>query len=165
MFDELAYAQAYPLVRGGGLFLMVVALGMLAGGVVPRIRRAALAVAAVIAVLLTAWFARGLAAPTALQVGALVGAVALEIALIPLVARRVWRRGPRVVTLAVLMVVGVHFLPMAPAFGQWMLVLALLACAVSGAGLLFPRLPLAALWLLDALAKLAVGGAMWSIGI
>ena len=106
MLTDLSGAHAYPLVRGGGLFLIIVGMGIIAGGVVPRVRGVALAVLGLIAAVLTALFAHQLAAPfgtpTALQVWSLIGAVVLELALIPLVVRRLRHEGSRAVTLAVL---------------------------------------------------------------
>lgn len=169
MLTDLSGAHAYPLVRGGGLFLIIVGVGIIAGGVVPRFRGVALAVFGLIAAVLTASFARQLAAPfgtpTALQVWSLIGAVVLELALIPLVVRRLRHEGSRAVTLAVLLVVGLHFLPMALAFGPLMLVLSLSVCLISVSGFLVARLPLSMLWLLDGGAKLGVGGVMWLTGI
>lgn len=168
MVTDLTYAHAFPLVRAGGLFLGIVGMGIIIGGVLPRLRDATLAVSGVIAAVATTFLAHRLAAPfgtpTALQVWSLVGAVALELALIPLVVRRLRSRGPRTVTLAVMLVVGIHFLPMALAFGPVMWVLALLACTIGVAGLVMSRLPLNALWVLDGIAKLGAGAVMWSTG-
>lgn len=168
LITELTYAQAFPLVRAGGVFLSIVGMGIIIGGVLPRFRRATLAVSGVIAVVVTTSLAHRLAAPfgapTALQVWSLVGAVALELALIPLVVRRFRPKGPRTVTLAVMLVVGVHFLPMSLAFGPVMYVLALLVCIIGVSGLVIPHLPLNALWGLDGIAKLGAGAVMWFTG-
>ena len=169
MITGISYAEAYPLVRGGGLFLAIVGAGILVGGAVPRARGAALAVSAFVAAVLTTLLARQLAAPfgvpTALQVWSLAGAVALEGLLIPLVVRRFRPQGLRAVTLAVMLVVGVHFLPMALAFGPALVILALLVCLLSISGFLLPRVPLDVLWGFDGLAKLTVGAVMWATGV
>lgn len=168
MLLDLSYAQAFPLVRGGGLFLLVVGLGIIIGGVAPRFRRATLAGSALVAALLTAFLARQLAAPfgtpSASQVSSLIGAVLLEMALIPFAVHRLHHCGTRVVTLAILMIVGLHFLPMALAFGPVVLLLAFLVCSITVVGLLIPRVPMATIWLLDGCAKLGVGSLMWLTG-
>jgi hypothetical protein len=169
MHLDLAYAHTYPLVRSGGLFLMIAGLGMIAGAAVPHRRTTVLAVFLLVAALLTAMFAHALSAPfgipTSLQVGCLVGAVLLGMGLIAMVVRRYRTKGIRTVMLAVLMVVGVHFLPMAVAFGPLLLLLAALVCLNSACGLLTPALSLNLLWFLDGAAKFGVGAAMWLTGI
>ena len=169
MITDPSYAHAFPLVRAGGVFLAIVGMGIIIGGVLPRIRGAMLAVSALTAAVVTTLLAHRLAAPfgapTALQVWSLVGAVALELALIPLVVRRFRLKGPRTVTLAVMLVVGVHFLPMALAFGPVMWILALLVCLIGVGGLVISRLPIHALWAMDGIAKLGVGTVMWLTGV
>ena len=169
MITDPTYAQAFPLVRAGGVFLGIVGMGIIIGGVLPRFRGVTLAVSGAIAAVVTTLLAQRLAAPfgapTALQLWSLVGAVALELALIPLVVRRFRSKGPRTVTLAVMLVVGVHFLPMALAFGPVMGVLGLLVCIIGVSGLVTPHLPLNVLWGLDGIAKLGAGAVMWFTGV
>lgn len=112
-------------------------------------------------------FARPLAfgAPTAIQLWFLFGALAAEGALIPLAVARYRQAGERAVLLAILFVVGLHFLPMAVTFGPLRAALGLALCAVAGAGLwLRPDLSLDRLWAADGLIKIGFGTAMLFTG-
>jgi hypothetical protein len=99
--------------------------------------------------------------PTRLQLWFLFGSIALEIVLFRFGLPRYRGAGERSARLASLFMVGVHFLPMAVAFGPMCLTLGLALCLCSGAGLwLRPSLPLSGLWAADGLLKIAFGSVM-----
>ena len=162
----VTYADAYPLALGGGMFLAVVGSAILLGAVFFEAKN----------LLLAAGGALGTAAAcgsggyvlrhshgtvTGLAVGSLVFAVAVEMALLPMLRRRLRTRGERTLLLAILVLVGAHFLPMLPAFGPLIEALGLLAMANAAAGLKFPALPFRGVWLADGLLKLAFGVLLW----
>jgi hypothetical protein len=158
-------ADLFPLVRGGGLFLIIVGVAILLGALQFRWRNpllgagAALATAATIAT--AAHLAAPFGSPTLLQVGSLVVAVLLEIVVLAWAIRRFSSQGERVATIAVLAVVGAHFVLMAPAFGALIVLLGALTVANALARLHFKTYALRTLWAVDGLLKLAVGGAMF----
>jgi hypothetical protein len=99
--------------------------------------------------------------PTGLQLWFLFGSIALEIILFRFGLARYRKAGERSTRLASLFIVGVHFLPMAVAFGPMCLTLGVVLCLCSGAGLwLRPGLPLNGLWAADGLLKIAFGSIM-----
>ena len=117
MIDSVAMPHMFPMIRGGGLFLLVMGVGVILGALWPR-RRMTMLIAggagATLAIILTAdVLARPLGAPTRLQFWALAAAIALEIVLIRVVVARYKRAGERPFLLAILFVVGLHFLPSA----------------------------------------------------
>lgn len=99
-------------------------------------------------------------APTTFQIGSLFVAVVAEMAALAWVVRGFARQGERPVTIAILVVVGLHFVLMAPAFGPLVAVLGVLAAANATLGSIFPRYPLPALWLADGALKLGFGATM-----
>lgn len=158
----------YPLIRGGGLFLVIVGATIMAGAALPRIRNVLLALGLALAGVATAIAAPGLArplgAPAGQQILALAGAVLLEIILIPIVVRRVRHRGERITILSVLLVIGVHFLPMVVAFGPTIGLLGILTILNASAGLwLRPTMTLSICWFIDGLLKLACGITMLAV--
>jgi hypothetical protein len=117
---ETSQADLFPLVRGGGLFLMIVGIAVVLGALRFRSRNLRLGIGAAIAAAATTVLAAPLAAPygapTQFQIGSLLVAVALEIVLVIWAMRRYAPRGERAAIVAVLIVVGAHFMLMAPAF-------------------------------------------------
>lgn len=158
-------ADQFPLIRGGGLFLIIVGIAMLMGSLQFRWRNPLLGVGAAIAAAATFAMAAQLAAPhgapTRLQVASLVVAVLLESVALVWAIRRFARSGERTVTIAVLVVVGAHFVLMAPAFGPLIVLLAIFAIAHAVAGLHFQTYPLNRLWAVDGALKLAIGAVMF----
>ena len=67
---------------------------------------------------------------------------------------------PRTLWLAVLLVVGLHFLPMRAAHGPLIVVLGLICIAAAALGLALPALPFLAVAVVDGTAKTAVGARM-----
>jgi hypothetical protein len=157
--------SAYPMVRAGGLFIMIMGVGVVLGSLFPRQRKLLLgaggAVASVALLATAAELSRPLGSPTTTQVGALVGAIVLEIALIGLAVARYRQSGERRFYLAILLAVGIHFLPMAFAFGPACALLGIAAAANAGAALwVVKRPPLGCFWLIDGVLKVLFGGWM-----
>jgi hypothetical protein len=160
-----AWAHAFPLVRGGGLFILIIGAGVMLGGIFVRRRLLVLGIGAAAASAAIALFAAQLAAPlgmpSRIQVGFLVGSIVLEAVLIRIVVAKFKKSGERALLLAILFVVGLHFLPMAGAFGPLCALLGLVLCANAAIGIWWnTALPLNRLWLSDGLIKTAFGALM-----
>ena len=152
----------YPLIRGGGLFLTIVGAMIIAGVALPRARNILLALGLALASITTAIAAPSLARPLGIpswqQILALAGSVLLEIILIPAVVRRIQHHGERTIILSVLLVIGLHFLPMVVAFGPTIGILGILTILNASAGLwLSPTMDLSLFWFLDGTLKLVCG--------
>ena len=152
----------YPLIRSGGLFLVIIGAMIIAGVPLPRARNilvaAGLALASIVTAIAAPSLTRSLGAPSLQQILVLAGSVLLEMILIQVVVRYVYPLGERTIILSVLLVVGLHFLPMAIAFGPIMGILGILTILNAGAGLwLRPNMNLSILWFFDGLLKLACG--------
>jgi hypothetical protein len=154
----------YPIVRSGGLFLVILGAGLLAAIAASgdALVNHSVFYAALGAALLSLLFARrflSFGAPTALQIGALTFAVALQGALIFLQARVLPASTPEETRwLCVSLIVGVHFLPMALAFGPRMLLLGGACITTALVGLLLPSVPYEVFGIVDGTLKV-VGGA------
>jgi hypothetical protein len=140
--------------------------GVLAGALMPARRRLLLIFGAAIATVAIVLFAGRLSAPygspSRVQLWFLLGSIVLEGVLIRMAVSTYRHAGERSLLLAILFVVGIHFLPMAVAFGSMCIALGLVLCIFSGAGLwLRPSLPLNALWALDGILKIAFGAIMF----
>jgi len=122
-------------------------------------------VGATVAIILTAnVLTRPLGVPTRLQFWALAAAIALEIVLIRVVVARYKRAGKRPFLLAILFVVGLHFLPMAITFGPLCAVLGLCAMANAAIALWAQRdIPLNRVWIIDGALKLSFGSLMFTV--
>lgn len=162
---EQSQADLFPLIRGGGLFLAIVGGAILLGGFQFKWRNPLLGAGAAIATAATIATAAQLAAPygspTTLQVGSLLVAVAIEVVVLAWAIRRFAAKGERVVTIAVLTVVGAHFVLMAPAFGPLIVLLGVATVCNALAGVGLPGYSLQALWAVDGLLKLGFGAAMF----
>ena len=161
----LSWAPVFPMVPAGGLFIMIIGVGVVSGALLPNKRDLFLLCAFVVATAALVIFGGRLMAPfgnpTGLQLWFLFGSIALEIVLFRFGLARYRKAGERSARLASLFIVGVHFLPMAVAFGPMLLTLGLALCLCSGAGLwLRPGLPLNGLWAADGLLKIAFGSVM-----
>lgn len=147
---------------------MIVGAMIVAGAPLPRARNllaaVGLALASIATTIAAPSLARPLGTPTGLQIMVLAGSVLLEMILIPVVVRRVHPYGSRTIILSVLLVVGLHFIPMSLAFGPGIGLLGILTILNAGAGLwLWPTTDLSIFWFLDGLLKLASGIAMLAI--
>lgn len=168
MIDSIAMPHLFPMIRAGGLFILLMGAGVLLGGLWPRRRMAMLiagGAAATVAIILSAnVLTRPLGAPTRLQAWALVAAIALEMVLIRVVVARYKRDGERPFLLAILFAVGLHFIPMAITFGP--LCAALGVCAMANAAMAFGisrDISLNRVWIIDGLMKLSFGGLMFAV--
>ena len=154
----LSWAPAFPMAPAGGLFVAIIGVGIVLGALFPNNRDFLLICAFVVATAALFIFGGRLMAPfgnpTGLQLWFLFGSIALEIVLFRFGLARYRKAGERSARLASLFIVGLHFLPMAVAFGPMCLTLGLALCFCSGAGLwLRPGLPLNGLWAADCLIK------------
>lgn len=160
----------FPLVRAGGLFLMVVGVGLVAGAFSPKQRWVFAGAAAVLATFLTAAAApvlvRPFGAPTVLQIAALAIAVAVEALMIATFGKYFRRGGSRSYELGMLFIVGLHFLPMGVAFGPVIGLLGLGCTLNAGHGLWIDRNhPSAAYWGIDGLMKVGAGALMFLLAL
>jgi hypothetical protein len=168
LIDSVAMPHMFPMIRAGGLFILIMGIGVIFGALWPR-RRMAMLIAggtgATLAIILTAdLLTRPLGVPTRTQFWALAAAIALEIVLIGIVVARYKRAGERPFLLAILLVVGLHFLPMAITFGPLCAVLGLCAMANAGIGLSISRdISLNRLWVIDGVLKLSFGSFMFAV--
>lgn len=147
---------------------MLMGVGVLLGGLWPRRRMALLmagGAAATVAIILTAnVLTRPLGMPTQIQFWALVAAIALEMVLIRIVVARYKRDGERPFLLAILFVVGLHFLPMALTFGPLCVALGLCAMANAAMAMRVSRdASLNRVWIIDGLLKLFFGCLMFAV--
>ena len=166
LLNPTPWASTFPMVRAGGLFVLIMGIGVLAGAAFSERRRFFLILGGAIATMAIVLFAGRLSAPfgrpSQLQVWFLFGSIAVEMVLIRLAVARYRLAGERALLLAILLVVGVHFVPMAVAFGPLCVALGLVLCAWSAMGLWFrPALPLNAMWAVDGIIKIAFGAAMF----
>lgn len=144
---------------------MLMGAAILLGAIWFRSRNVLLALGAMLATVAVSLSAARLAAPygvpTFAQVAWLVTAVVAEVAALVLVIRHFAPRGERAVLLAILVVVGLHFIPMTPAFGPLAAVLGVV-CAVNAlVAMRISQYPLRAVWATDGGLKIALGALMW----
>lgn len=160
---DFSQADVYPLIRSGGVFLLLVGAAMLSGAAAFRFRYVMLAAGAVIGAVTLVLLARPLAAlygaPDALALASIGAAIALQIILLLTLPRRF--SGERGRTLAVLAIVAVHFLVMAPAFGPLIVALGALALANALFGAANRGYCIVRLWAFDGALKVGVGAMMW----
>lgn len=165
LVTDLTQAEAFPLIRGGGLFLVVAGISIVLGAFLFRARYPIFGVGAAIASGLTVGFAAELAAPygapSLIQVVSLGIAVALEMILLVRGLSASRSLDDRETMLSILTIVGAHFVLMAPAFGPLMMVLA-------GASVLNVLLALTLrayagplVWAIDGALKAGVGALMF----
>ena len=159
LLDTAALDHPYPLIRGGGLFLMCVGAGFLLCWIFPKhwIPFAiGGGVAGFIASGLSALLPKiGTIAPV--HIIALVGSMVLEMGLIYLAITRYKDAGTRKLLMAILFVVGLHFIPMGLAHGPLILTLGVLCCLNAFVGFQASRVDWRVFGVLDALLKLGFG--------
>lgn len=88
------------------------------------------------------------------------GGLFLVLVGIAIAMRRTMPRGERAVVIAILFIVGLHFLPMTPAFGPIVAALGLFGMANAAVAWRSPAFTLPALWAVDGAGKLAAGAAL-----
>lgn len=162
-------AHDFPMIRAGGLFILLIGCGVAAGSIIPSRRRVLLAAGAVIASVALIALASRLSAPfgqpTRLQIQALIAAIIFEAVAIRFAVAKYRTAGERALLLAILFAVGLHFVPMGLAFGPICAVLGLASSTSAATGLWFARsVPLNALWAADGIMKVAFGAAMLGVG-
>ncbi|MGH8187260.1 MAG: DUF6609 family protein [Steroidobacteraceae bacterium] len=154
------------MAPGAGVFLTLVGAALVCGGLWTSYRYRLLAIGAVAATLATVMLAAQLAAPhgppTRNQILWLFGSVVLEALLIPAVLRHAGRQDDRRRTLAILTVVAIHFMPMAPALGPIVAALGL-ACLINiGVAWYRPNVSSRLVWSIDGALKMIAGVALLS---
>jgi hypothetical protein len=162
------WATQFPMVRAGGLFILIMGIAVLLGALLPRGRGLLLILGGIAAtvsiVLLAGRLSAPFGKPTAVQFYFLFGSIVLEIILIRLVKARYRAAGERILLLAILLVVGLHFLPMAVAFGPMCFALGFVLCLSSGIGVwLAHDLPVDLCWAVDGILKIACGALMFFV--
>jgi len=163
--EASSWAYAFPMIRAGGVFIFIMGAGVVLGALLPSRRRLLLIIGAAVATIVIVFLAAPLSAPfgtpTRLQLWFLFGSIIAEAILIRVAVALYRRASERSLLLAVLLAVGLHFLPMAVAFGPVCVALGLTLCVCAGVGLwLRPGIPLNRLWALDGLIKMAYGAIM-----
>ena len=163
--SQLLGAHPFPLIRGGGLFLLLVGLSIIVGAVAPRRLWASFIAGAIIASTVVALTAIRLTAPlgrpTAFQLESLVVAVFIEVIAIAWVGSRLRAATERQRILSILVVVAAHFFLMGPAFGPLVVLLGLSSVVNAVAGLRATATPWLAFWVIDGVLKAGIGGAMF----
>ena len=143
---------------------MLVGLAIMGGGLAPRRRWllfiAGLMTASAATILAAAPLSAPLGRPTPLQLESLLVAVIIEFSALAWLGRRMAGATERQRILSILLIVGVHFVLMAPAFGPLVVLLSVLSTANAIAGLRSPAIPLQKCWVLDGALKAGVGGTM-----
>lgn len=162
--DASALAETFPLMRGGGLFLVLIGLGIAVGGVLPRLRIHALVAGAALGVVamavagITKWSFDGIGYPAWWQWTALGVAALLEGWLVSLVVRR-YTFGSREFWLAMLFVVGAHFLVLTVSHGPICGLLAFFCMSNVALAWLLPSVKVDHVWTADGSLKV-IGGAL-----
>lgn len=157
-------AHPFPLIRGGGLFLLVVGFSVMLGAVSPRRVWSLLVAGAIVGAAATIAAAMRLAAPlgrpSEFQIGSLAAAVLVEAIAIGWVGSRLRAANERRRTLSILVVVGAHFFLMGFAFGPLVVLLGVLSVANAIAGLRAATTTWLTFWFIDGALKAGAGAAM-----
>jgi hypothetical protein len=153
------------MVRSGGLFLLIVGAGIVTGGVLPRLWMVPVFLVGFASGFIALGtfgrvLRRGLGPVTRLQIAAIPAAILLQVLLIRAALQVFPDHDSRSFVLAILLAVGIHFLPFALAFGRLSALVAILCCANAMLGFLAPSIPLEVLWVIDGLVKMGCGVAM-----
>jgi hypothetical protein len=157
-------AYSYPLIRGGGLFFLIIGAAIVIGAATARFRKHILIFGSVLAAASLGVMAPGLSAkfgiPTMFQLVSLGVAITLEMIAIPIVVKLTKHRGDRDMNISILLVVALHFFVMLPAFGPSVGILGL-ACVmnlVTAVKIADYRFSL--VWLVDGCLKIVAGALM-----
>jgi hypothetical protein len=156
-----------PMTPGGGAFLACVGAAILSTTLTPSslsgpalVAGFAIGILALIATSIAGRL-RGLPKPTTRQLVLVWIPVAAEMLLFFLLLPRL-PLDERTSMVAIIAVVGAHFLPMVWSFGPLIVWLGLACMAVAAAGLLIPQIPSVALVVADGVLKLVFGLAMFA---
>lgn len=146
----------YPLVRSGGLFLICIGAGIIGAVFVNGAAFMVGTVLAILSLMLSKVLSFG--KPTRIQIIALVLAIALEIVLFIIMVNALPADVAGSVRLVwILMIVGVHFLPMAISFGPRFGALGALCMVNALAGLVITSAASEIVLLLDGALKVVFG--------
>jgi len=150
------------MARRGGLFLVLIGAALIAAiafSGAALVNYTVFFVGAGLAVLSLFLSGRlSVGSPTRMQIAALAAAIGLEVALFVVMGRTLPPgTSEHVRWLWVLMIVGVHFVPMAISFGPMFLLLGGACMANAALGLLLPGAPYEAFGLIDGALKVVVG--------
>jgi hypothetical protein len=164
--ETITTSHPFPMIRGGGLFVSLIGLGIVAGAIRGEGQMALPLIAgAVAAVLALSIFRRSLTlplgVPTRTQVMALVGGILAEFILCGIVAYVFRNQEARLFWLWILLVVGFHLTIIAVAQGPLMLLLGVLCMANAALGLWPSHVPFLLFWLADGILKIIIGGWMF----
>jgi hypothetical protein len=163
--SDFSQAEMFPLIRGGGLFLVVAGLSIILGSLFFRARYAIFGAGAAIAGALTGICAQRLAAPygvpDAFAIGALAVAVVIEMIMLVIALRASRSYDDRHTMLTILTIVGGHFVLMAPAFGPLIVLLAGASVLNTLLALLWRGYASPVVWAIDGALKATVGAAMF----
>lgn len=153
-----------PLIGAGGVFLIIVGVAIVLGALRFRSRYLLLGLGAAAASAALVFLAVPLSAPygppSPVQLWSLTLAVAIEVVAFIVIMPIAARRGQRAMTVAILAIVGGHFLIMTPAFGPLIFVLGAANLANAFAGARISGYATPALWGVDGALKAAAGIAM-----
>jgi hypothetical protein len=162
---EAVLAHPFPLIRGGGLFLICVGLGFLLGWFYSRYWIALAItgfVAGFIASALSPLLQPSLGRPTWVQIAALVIAIVVEMFLIWYVVTRYSDGGERALILSILLVVGLHFIIMGLAHGPLMTLLGIITVINALIGLRIAKsVSITVFGIIDSVLKIAFG--LWML--
>jgi len=155
----------YPMIRSGGLFLIIVGTGTILGAIVPKYIWHIFGISAFVASTALTLMARALTAPlgipTRFQIGALIIAVIMEFVIIYLFPHFFPPRDEHTFQLSILLIVGLHFLIMTPAFGALITVLGILTIVNAGLGIWKgSQIAFSKTWGIDGILKLGIGAMM-----
>ncbi|MCC5581758.1 hypothetical protein IMZ11_39775 [Microtetraspora sp. AC03309] len=153
----------YPLIRGGGLFLLFVGLGFLGSWAFNKYW-----IQFLIGGFIAGFTASGLSAllpslgsPSFAHIAGLVGSFVIEAGLIYLVLTKNKDADERTLILSIFFVVGLHFLPMGLAHGPLITILGVLTAINALVGLRLARkAPTPVFGVVDAVLKLGFGAVM-----
>lgn len=164
--DPSSWAHTFPMIRAGGVFIFIMGAGVVLGALVPSRRRSLLIIGAVLAtiaiVLSAARLSAPFGAPTSLQFWFLLSSILAEAIFVRIAVALCRQASERSLLLAILVAVGLHFLPMAVAFGPLCAALGVTLCVCAGIGLwLRPGIALNRLWATDGFIKMAFGAIMF----
>lgn len=160
-------ADAFPLMRGGGAFLVAIGLGIVVGAFgARRWRLVSLIVGAGLGVILmavggiTKVIFAGLPYPALWQWVVLALAFAVEALLVNILLRKVPDATSRAFWMWMLFIVGAHFLILGASHGPICAVLAVLCMGNALIGLRATAVDFRIFWAIDGALKVAVGGGM-----
>jgi hypothetical protein len=159
----------YPMMRGAGLFILFVGLGISIGGRLGKKYGVPMLIAGgVLAILSQIVRVKGFTnfggIPTQAQLYALYIGITFEAVLIGLVVYFIRDRSSRRFWLWILLVVGIHFIVLAYAQGPPLLLLAVLSIANAIVGLRMANVSYLKFWVIDGVLKIAIGGWMLLTG-